>query len=108
MMPSGIESIAAVAATGTDIAATQLSRVQAAQSPTAPGAFAEILQRQLAELNASVGAAETAMRDLAAGKPVELHEVMIAMEHARVSVQTFVHIRNKVIESYQDLIRMQL
>lgn len=108
MMPWGIESVAAVAATRPDIAATQVSAAPSLPSPTAPSVFAEIMQRQLVELNASVGSAETAMRDLAAGKPVQLHEVMIALEHARVSVQTFVHVRNKLIESYQDLIRMQL
>ena len=60
------------------------------------------------ELNNSVGAAETAMRDLASGKPVELHDVMISLERARISVQTFVQVRNKLVESYQDLMRMQL
>jgi flagellar hook-basal body complex protein FliE len=48
------------------------------------------------------------MRDLAAGKPVELHEVMISLEKARLSVQTFVQVRNKLVESYQDLMRMQM
>jgi len=55
-----------------------------------------------------VGAAETAMQSLASGRPVELHEVMISLERARLSVQTFVQVRNKLIESYQDLMRMQL
>jgi flagellar hook-basal body complex protein FliE len=33
---------------------------------------------------------------------------MISMERARLDVQTFVQVRNKLIESYQDLMRMQL
>jgi flagellar hook-basal body complex protein FliE len=72
------------------------------------GGFAQIIERELGELNASAGAAEAAMRDLAAGKPVELHEVMIKLEKARISVQTFVQVRNKLVESYQDLMRMQM
>lgn len=70
--------------------------------------FAQMIDRELSELNASTAAAETAMRDLAAGKPVELHEVMISLEKARISVQTFVQVRNKLVESYQDLMRMQM
>jgi flagellar hook-basal body complex protein FliE len=75
----------------------------------APGTgFAQLIERELADLNASTSSAETAMRDLAAGRPVELHEVMISLEKARISVQTFVQVRNKLVESYQDLMRMQM
>ncbi len=83
----------------------------AATAPTAPTAgsgFAQLIERELGELNHSASAAEGAMRDLAAGKPVELHDVMISLEKARISVQTFVQVRNKLVESYQDLMRMQL
>lgn len=82
--------------------------------PTAAGtqpandAFGNLIRSGLSELNSSVGAAEGAMRDLAAGKPVELHAVMISLEEARLSVQTFVQVRNKLVESYQDLTRMQI
>jgi flagellar hook-basal body complex protein FliE len=55
-----------------------------------------------------VSAAERAMSDLSAGKPVELHEVMISLERAQISVQTFVQVRNKLVEAYLDLMRMQL
>ena len=75
---------------------------------TGAGTFASLVQHELNEVNANVAAAETAMRNLAAGKPVELHDVMISLERARISVQTFVQVRNKLIESYQDLMRMQL
>jgi flagellar hook-basal body complex protein FliE len=80
----------------------------AATRPGAPSAFASLMQTQLDSLNTDLSSAESALRDLAAGKPVELHEVMINVERARVSVQTFVQVRNKVIEAYQDLMRMQL
>ncbi len=104
-MQWGIESVAATAAAQMDVLAPDPLR---AAAPSAPDAFANLLQRQIGEFNASVGAAETAMRDLASGKGVELHEVMISLERARISVQTFVQVRNKLVESYQDLMRMQL
>jgi len=73
-----------------------------------PGAFAKVMERELGDLNTHVVSAENAVRDLASGKPVELHEVMISLERARLSVQAFVQIRNKLVESYQDLMRMQM
>lgn len=101
---TSIDAIAALAS------APVVSGAQPATSitPQAANGFAEILSRELSELNTSVTTAETAMSNLAAGKSVELHEVMIALQQARMSVQTFVQIRNKLLESYQDLMRMQL
>jgi flagellar hook-basal body complex protein FliE len=87
---------------------SQASGGGAATSDAPGAAFARLVERELGDLNSSSVAAETAIRDLAAGKPVELHEVMISIEKARISVQTFVQIRNKVVESYQDLMRMQM
>jgi flagellar hook-basal body complex protein FliE len=70
--------------------------------------FSRVLEGQLDQLNADVHAAETSMKDLASGRPVELHELMINLERARVSVQVFMQVRNKLVESYQDLMRMQM
>jgi flagellar hook-basal body complex protein FliE len=45
---------------------------------------------------------------LLAGKNVSLHQTVIAMEEAQVSFQLMVEVRNKLLESYQELMRMQL
>lgn len=103
-MSGAIESVAAIA----QGAMPEVNAASAVQAGTAPGAFADLLKSQVSDLNANVGAAETAMQDLASGKPVELHEVMISLERARLSVQTFVQVRNRLVESYQDLMRMQM
>ncbi len=107
-MQWGIESVAALAATHAGATPFGALQADAPANPSAPDAFAQLMQREVGELNSSVSTAEAAMRDLAAGKPVELHEVMISLERARISVQTFVQVRNKLVESYQDLMRMQL
>ena len=107
-MQWGIESVAAVATAQAGLPAPGAMPVDAAQNASAPDAFANLMQRGMGEMNASVNTAESAMRDLAAGKSVQLHDVMISLERARISVQTFVQVRNKLVESYQDLMRMQL
>ena len=45
---------------------------------------------------------------VAAGEPVALHTVMIHLEETRLAFQTLVQVRNKVLEAYQELMRMQV
>ncbi len=45
---------------------------------------------------------------LAAGEPVELHDVMLAQDRASLGFQLAVQVRNKLVEAYQDVMRMQL
>jgi flagellar hook-basal body complex protein FliE len=70
--------------------------------------FAQLIDDGIGSLNTDMTGAEAALSKLAAGKHVEIHDLMIGMERARISVQTFVQVRNKLIDSYQDLMRMQL
>jgi flagellar hook-basal body complex protein FliE len=80
----------------------------ATASPPTADVFGRLMSRGIEDLNASVSSAESAMSQLATGKAVELQDVMISLERARISVQAFVQVRNKLVESYQDLMRMQL
>jgi len=80
----------------------------ATASPPTADVFGRFMSRGIEDLNASVSSAESAMSQLATGKAVELQDVMISLERARISVQAFVQVRNKLVESYQDLMRMQL
>ena len=107
-MQPGIAAVAAVAPGQTDAVTFDLPPSDVAQNQSAPGGFTALIQNGLGELNASVGAAESSLRALAAGKTTELHDLMINLERAHISVQTFVQVRNKLVESYQDLMRMQL
>lgn len=46
-------------------------------------------------------------KDFVEGKDVELHEVMIAGEKAKTSLELLMEIRNKTIDMYKELTRMQ-
>ena len=52
--------------------------------------------------------AQSSMRALAEGQPVNLHQVMMKMEESRISFQLFLQVRNRLLESYQDVMRMQV
>lgn len=73
----------------------------------APG-FTEALDRAFGAVNQDVAVAESSLQQLASGQPVEIHDVMIALEKARIGVQTMIQVRNRMVEAYQDLMRMQI
>ncbi len=53
-------------------------------------------------------AATDAVTGLLSGKNVSLHQAMISMEEANVSFQMMVEVRNRLLDSYQELMRMQI
>jgi flagellar hook-basal body complex protein FliE len=82
---------------------------QLSSSPTqAPGGFDNILGNLVKEVNGKQMAAGDAVTGLLSGQNVPLHHAMVAMEEASVSFQLMVEVRNKLLEGYQELIRMQI
>lgn len=78
-------------------------------APAQPaGDFASMLGRMVSEVNAKQVAAGEAVSSLQSGQGMPLHQAVIAMEEASVSFQLMVEVRNKLLESYQELMRMQI
>lgn len=77
--------------------------------PVAPtGDFSRVVGEGLGVLNTDLNAGDLALRAMAAGEAIPLHDVMIAMERARLDMQFAVEVRNRVVEAYQQLTQMQL
>jgi flagellar hook-basal body complex protein FliE len=72
------------------------------------GDFATMLGRMVSDVNAKQSLAAEAVSGLQSGHAVPLHQAVIAMEEASVSFQLMVEVRNKLLESYQELMRMQI
>ena len=72
------------------------------------GSFQNLLGNFVGEVNAQQVAAGDALTGLMSGKNVSLHQAMISMEEASVSFQMMVEVRNKLLDSYQELMRMQV
>jgi len=79
-----------------------------ATTPIPAQDFSAVLTEQLARVNGDLQAADTQAVALAAGRDVPVHDVMIAMEQARLDLMLVVEVRNRLIEAYQELTRMQL
>lgn len=60
------------------------------------------------QLNRQVVNAETALQSFAAGATMSTHELMIAMEQAKMTMQIAVEVRNRIVDAYQEITRMQV
>ena len=81
---------------------------QSATAAPSGGSFQNLLGEFVGEVNAKQIAAGDAIAGLMSGKNVSLHQTMISMEEASVSFQMMVEVRNKLLDSYQELMRMQI
>lgn len=70
--------------------------------------FSNLLGELSGDVSAKSAAAGQTVGAMLAGENVPLHQAMIAMEEASVSFQLMVEVRNKLLESYQELMRMQV
>jgi flagellar hook-basal body complex protein FliE len=79
-----------------------------AASQPSSDSFGNVLGRLVEEVNSKQNAAANAVQSLQSGGNVSLHQAVIAMEEANVSFQLMVEVRNRLLESYQEIMRMQL
>lgn len=77
-------------------------------SETAGASFAETLKNALSQANATIQAGDTAALQLATGDATNLHEVVLATEQANLALQFTMAIRNKLLDAYNELMRMQV
>lgn len=70
--------------------------------------FGQLLMDALREVNATQRESREMQNSLMAGQPVEFHDLMIAMERASTSMQLTMQVRNKLLEAYQEISRMQV
>jgi flagellar hook-basal body complex protein FliE len=119
---SSIERLANVSQAGSlvNIPAAELGKLSPAQlstdtalapsslSPVGADSFSGMLGRMVQEVNAKQVHASETVHQLQTGGDVSLHQAVIAMEEASVSFQLMVEVRNKLLESYQELMRMQV
>ena len=70
--------------------------------------MSELIAQAVQRLDASQKAADEGMIRLVAGEPVDLHQVMLQTEEALVNLNLALQVRNKIVEAYQEIQRMQL
>lgn len=71
--------------------------------------FAEIFKSTLGEVNSLQYQAKQAQIALATGvDDVSLHQVMVITEQARLALDFMMAVRNKIMDAYNEVMRMQI
>ena len=69
--------------------------------------FEDILKGFYQKTNREIQAADRKIETFATGQPMDIHEVVIATEKADISLNLLIQIRNKLLDGYQEIMRMQ-
>lgn len=70
--------------------------------------FADTLKKAVNEVNTLQKVADTKMQQLATGESKNIPDVLIAAEKADVALKLMVKVRNKIIDAYQEIMKMQV
>jgi len=80
------------------------NKVKSASEPD----FASVLKQAISEVNSQQVQSEKMMNDFAAGKISNIHDVIVNAEKASMSLKLTMEVRNSIVESYREIMRMQL
>ena len=68
--------------------------------------FAKTLDKFVKDVNGLQNQASESIEKLATGEVNDVHQVMIAVEEANTALEFMLEIRNKIVEAYQEVMRM--
>jgi flagellar hook-basal body complex protein FliE len=89
----------------TGLSAAQASKVTGTSKS---GNFGGLMQDALQQLNQLQHEADSAAVQVASGQSADLHNALITVEEASLALQLGLQVRNKLVESYQEVMRMQV
>lgn len=70
--------------------------------------FSERVADGLQAINRQLLTSQKDLQQLAVGEAENLHEVLIRLEESRTALQLFLQVRNRALEAYQDIMKMQV
>ncbi len=78
-----------------------------AAAPAGP-AFSDRLKSAIQSVDAKQIQADDKLQAVAAGKDVDLHSTMIALQEADITLRAMVSVRDKVVDAYQQVMNMSI
>jgi flagellar hook-basal body complex protein FliE len=70
--------------------------------------FSELVSQGLEQVNQQLLTSQTDLQNLAVGNVQNLHQIMIRLEESKLSFQLMMQVRSRLLEAYQDVMKMQL
>lgn len=72
------------------------------------GSFLESLHQAVDKVNTMQKDADNKVESLMTGRSNNIHETMVSMEKADIALKLMVQVRNKIIDAYQEIMKMQV
>jgi len=80
----------------------------AAAEQVTGGGFGDMVAKALANVQQSHTTADSLAQAAATGGPTDVHDYMIAATQANLATELTVAVRNKAVEAFNDIMRMQI
>jgi flagellar hook-basal body complex protein FliE len=84
----------------------QAANKSGSASPGSAG-FADLVDNFVSQTNEAQVSSDQAIDDMVSGRTDNVEQVVLAVANAELSFQLFMEVRNKLIDSYNELMRMQ-
>jgi flagellar hook-basal body complex protein FliE len=84
------------------------AQVESATTSSATGAFRSMLEGMIGRVDQSQMQAQQAAESFLTGGNEELHSVALASQRAGLQFDLFLQVRNKAVQAYQEIMKMQV
>ena len=89
-------------------ALSSLTTATTAPGPTDGDGFGGLISRTMAEVSSAEATVDRIAMGIAAGQDENIQELLIASSKATLGVQLLTQVRNRAVEAYQEIMRMQV
>ncbi|MBC5630944.1 flagellar hook-basal body complex protein FliE [Clostridium sp. NSJ-6] len=70
--------------------------------------FSDVISNAINNVNEKQINADNSIESLIKGDDITMHEVMLSMQESQLSMQLLIEVRNKMVEAYQEINKIQL
>ena len=82
--------------------------IQVTGAASQPGAFQNALQNAIGQVEDLRTTSDQTVQRFLSGENEELHTTVMATQRAELAFEMFMQVRNKVVQAYQEVMRMQM
>lgn len=109
---SGIDAITAAASASASASQMPALGVEAGPiqvaGPQPSASFGQFVGDGVEQVNQALIASQSDLQSLALGNAQNLHQIMMRLEETRLSFELMMQVRSRVLEAYQDVMKMQI
>lgn len=82
--------------------------IKSTESKNLQNSFADTIGKVLNSVNDNQVKSNDMINSFIKGEDITMHQVMLSMQESQMSMQLLIEMRNKLVEAYQEINRVQL